>query len=239
MTIKTHENQFGLLCIEGADAAKFLQGQLTCNMDEVTLTQSCLGAHCNPQGRIISLFDIFFHDNKYYLLIPFSMIPIAMKGLKKYAVFFKTTLTDASDDNYLNEIIIPHKNKIEAGIPTIYPETSEKFLPHEINLQYLNGISFNKGCYTGQEIIARMHYRGHLKKHMYQFHVNTLTTPIPGSDIYNSNEACGIIVDSYQENENDFQLLIILNEADSHSPTLFLSLENKEPLNLMPLPYSF
>jgi tRNA-modifying protein YgfZ len=57
---------------------------------------------------------------------------------------------------------------ILAGIPAIYPETSESFVPQMINLHALNGISFNKGCYPGQEVVARMHYLGKLKRRMYR-----------------------------------------------------------------------
>ncbi len=239
-TIPSDSYQLGLLCIEGIAAAKFLQGQLTCNIEEVTLTDSRLGAHCNPQGRIISLFRLFLHENKYYLLMPVSMLQIAITALQKYAVFFKVTLSDASTDAYLNTISDghEHKNNIEAGVPTIYPQTSGKFLPHEINLQYLNGISFDKGCYTGQEIIARMHYRGQIKKHMYRMHVNTLITPIPGADIHDQTGPCGTIVDSYQEQENNFQLLVIANQATVASSNLFLTQDNKEPLTVLKLPYA-
>ena len=52
----------------------------------------------------------------------------------------------------------------EAGIPWIGHEQSEKFLPHYINLVNLNAIAFDKGCFVGQEVVARMHYRGHLDK---------------------------------------------------------------------------
>lgn len=56
--------------------------------------------------------------------------------------------------------------EIEAGIPTVYPETSDHFVPQMCNLDTLGGISFNKGCYTGQEIVARVHYRGAVKRRM-------------------------------------------------------------------------
>ncbi|MCK4707456.1 MAG: folate-binding protein YgfZ, partial [Gammaproteobacteria bacterium] len=60
--------------------------------------------------------------------------------------------------------------KIKAGIPTIYQQTVESFVPQMINLELINGVSFKKGCYTGQEIVARMHYLGKLKRRMYRIH---------------------------------------------------------------------
>ena len=56
--------------------------------------------------------------------------------------------------------------EIDAGIPTIYPETQDRFVAQMCDLDTLGGISFDKGCYTGQEIIARVHYRGAVKRHM-------------------------------------------------------------------------
>lgn len=254
----------GFIKISGNDAKKFLQGQLTCNVEAITTENSCMGAHCNPQGRIISLFYLFQFQQSYYLLMPLRMIPLAIKALKKYAVFFKTEISDASNEmlaagcenmetkqidmqhlvripltshssrfiiagetSAINKIIEKISEKmlleqwkqlnIRDKIPELYPETSEKFLPHEINLIQLNAISFDKGCYTGQEIIARMHYRGKLKSQLYQAEVSSLTPPQPGADIYTTHDtelkACGMVVDACQDVYNDkYHVLIIAND---------------------------
>ena len=91
-------SDLGLIKIQGNDAKKFLQGQLTCDLDSVTAGHSIMGAHCNQQGRVISLFYLFALANAYYLLMQRTMIPIAMAVLKKYAVFFKTEMMDVSQD---------------------------------------------------------------------------------------------------------------------------------------------
>src|SRR3990167_1134226 len=88
---------YGLLKVSGIDAKKLLQGQLTCHMDEITETEYRLAAHCNPQGRVISLFYVFMQQNAYYLLMPISMLDIALNALKKYAVFYKVELTNVSE----------------------------------------------------------------------------------------------------------------------------------------------
>lgn len=223
LTMHTQQSNddLGALQISGIDAKKFLQGQLTCNLEEVTESQSKLGAHCNPQGRIISLFHIYLHQESYYLLMPKSLIPIAQAALKKYAVFFKTELKDVSDT--INSIDLPIEKTwktqaIANGIPFIYPETSEKFLPHEINLPNLGGVSFNKGCYTGQEIIARMQYRGKLKTHLYRAKTSSEAPPIRGADIYSNNEVAGTIVDYCQLSYNEHELLVIATETASNQP---------------------
>jgi len=204
----------GLLKVSGNDAKKLLQGQLTCDVNDILPSQSRLGAHCNPQGRIISLFYLFNYQDDYYLQMPREMIAIALKALKKYAIFFKVELTDASDELSIIGSSCSHlPTFLENGVAMIYPETSGVFLPHEINLPQLNGVSFNKGCYTGQEIIARMHYRGKLKN---QLHVARCDEGIfiRGNDIYNEKRVAGKIVD-YVGNT----LLIVTHDA---SQPLFL-----------------
>lgn len=217
----------GLICVAGPDAKKLLQGQLTCDLEKVTEAQPQLSAHCNPQGRVISLFHLFLSQDHFYLQMPRELIPIAMKALKKYAVFFKVTLTDVSEQHPL---FTCEKN---ASAPTIYPETSEKFLPHELNLQNLNAISFNKGCYTGQEIIARMQYRGKLKTHLYQATVNSETTPERGADIYREKEPCGTLVDYDQIDSTTYHLLLITTEQHKNSGVLFLDPKQKNRLNFL------
>src|SRR5690349_5689035 len=149
-------SQHGLVKISGSDAKKLLQGQLTCNVDDVTTTNSCLGAHCNPQGRIMSLFRLFLYHDAYYLYLSKRLVPVALSALKKYAAFYKVELTDASDELGHIQSTIPLEPyaDLQKGIAALYPETSGKFLPHDLNLPELQAVSFTKGCFTGQEIIA-------------------------------------------------------------------------------------
>lgn len=263
----------GFIKIQGQDAKKFLQGQLTCDVDALTNSDSLLGAHCNHQGRIISLFYLFKWEEAYYLLLPKKIISIAISALKKYAVFFKVELTEShemvaigytdtpmkiskkhctislpastrsivvGEVNLLNEI---HENQlsleawnilnIKDGLPSIYPETSGKFLPHELSLEKLGGINFEKGCYTGQEIIARMHYRSKSKNHLYQAHTLNDTAPQPGADIYSGAESkpAGIIVATAQEEYNSYHVLIITNELN-HNSALFLNPDKTSRLSI-------
>jgi len=228
MSIQT---ELGLLKITGEHTKQFLQGQLTCDVNEVTASQSQLGAHCNPQGRIISFFRLFTKNGDYYLQMPRELIPIAMSALQKYAVFFKTILTDVSDDStYASDW---KKRDIEQGIPAIYPETSEKFLPHDLNLPQLNAVSFTKGCYTGQEIIARMQYRGKLKKHLYRATVHTTLPLKRGSDIYLEGKSCGNIVDFCEMDNNRYELLVIAQEEDIQTQSLTIDAEKKYFLEVL------
>ncbi len=197
-----------MLKITGPDASKFLQGQLTCDVTQLTEGKTQLAAHCNRQGRIISLFYIMLFEEAYLLMMPQALLSIAENALKKYAIFYKVKL----------EIISESKNKIESdpdrlksGIVMIYPETSEKFLPHELNLPQLNAVSFSKGCYTGQEIIARMHYRGKSKKKLVYVTFHRNTPPARGEQI-EINKKAAELVDVVNLNENNYAALVLQNE---------------------------
>ena len=77
---------------------------------------------------------------------------------------------------------------IRAGLPTVYTATVEAFVPQMVNLQLLDGVSFNKGCYVGQEVVARMQYLGTLKRRMYLAEVETQTVPQPGDELHCTRE---------------------------------------------------
>ncbi len=90
---------------------------------------------------------------------------------------------------------------ILSGIPNIYPETSELFLPQMINLELIDAVSFSKGCYPGQEIVARTHYLGKLKRRMYRFVSQQGSNSIePGTAVFmpdqDSGQPGGEVVDA-------------------------------------------
>lgn len=216
---------YGLLQVSGIDAQKFLQGQLTCNLNEISETESRLGAHCNPQGRVLFLFRLFRFQEAYYLVMPEETLATALQSLKKYARFFKLTLAGLSHDlpATLQEKAIDEWRYFDLGkgIPQVYPETSGLFLPQELRLHELQGLSFNKGCYTGQEIIARLHYKGKLKNKLYAAKLHTPARPSPGSAIYQldtASEPSGTIVDCRQLSYNLYQILVLTTENNRSHP---------------------
>lgn len=243
-------NTHGLLKVQGPDAKKFLQGQLTCNLDLLPHHAQTLAAHCNPQGRVISFFRLYHAEEAYYLCMQKSMLPIAFGQLKKYALFYKSTLSldDAvpiygsltqRDINLFHHpqqvnpeaLIAWQLAEINANIPTLYPETSALFLPHELNLPALNAVSFDKGCYTGQEIIARMHYRAKLKKSLHRVQIESHSMLSRGADIYyHQNERisiAGTLVDFCPMEDQKYVGLVVAEAAKLTNKPLFLA-DNKE-----------
>ena len=85
---------------------------------------------------------------------------------------------------------------VRSGVPHVYDETSEQFVPQMANVDLLGGVSFSKGCYPGQEIVARTHYLGKLKRRMYLF-ASEARALEPGAAVFSEKqtEPCGRIVD--------------------------------------------
>jgi tRNA-modifying protein YgfZ len=221
----------GLVKVSGPDAKKLLQGQLTCDVNALQPNESTLSALCNREGRVISLFRLFLYQDAYYLFMAKSMVPLTLSALKKYAVFYKTTLADASDElpHILQAIPLEKYADIHKGLPAIYPETSGKFLPHDINLPELNVISFDKGCYTGQEIIARMHYKAKRKKRLALATITTSQPLLPGMDVLTRKAQekvpAGVIVDVEEITKNHYNVLLIIEESITKDYPLFIEQE--------------
>jgi len=132
---------------------------------------------------------------------------------------------------------------IEAGIPVIYPQTREAFVPQMVNLQLVDGLSFRKGCYPGQEIVARMQYLGKLKRRMYRAHIDSKERPQPGDDVFPDREeaqSVGKLVSAAPHPDGGFAMLVVLQIANAAPDvTLHLGASDGPVLELEPLPYPF
>lgn len=161
----------GAIRFSGPDARTFLQGQLTQDVELVAAGQPLLAAHCTPQGRVIALMQLEADGDDLLARLPASMADTLIAKLRRFVLRAKVTMTNVSGEqprpaSNENELRL---NEIAAGLPQVYPETTEAFVPQMLNLDVLGGISFNKGCYTGQEIVARAHFRGQVKRRMQRF----------------------------------------------------------------------
>lgn len=295
--------QQGVLSIQGPDAVKFLQGQVTCDVRELANNQTRLGAQCNIKGRMLLCFRALQPQNEQLLLrFHKNLIANGLSSFGKYIVFSKAKLTDATKNyRYIgiagpkaHEIVtkvfgvIPNANdewqssngnliirinenrfecwlnpdeaeaiwkqiatyttkageslwsllNIQAGLGDISLDTFETFTPQAINFQLVNGINFRKGCYTGQEIVARLHYRGTLKRHMYRFEFTLQNNLLPaeGSELKNAaGKSIGEVVLAAQKSETRGELLASV--VDDERADIYLA-NNPQKLELLPLPYA-
>ena len=106
---------------------------------------------------------------------------------------------------------------ILAGLPNVYPQTSEAFVPQMLNLHAVNGISFRKGCYPGQEVVARMQYLGKLKRRMYRLDIDTTEPPAPATELFarGGKEPAGQIVDARLDPDGRCVALGVLKIAEA------------------------
>ncbi len=298
---------FGLIRVEGEDAEKFLQGQLTNDMRQVTETHSNLAGWCSPKGRMLANFRCFRRGEAYYLQTPMENLAPMLKRLGMYVLMSKVTLADVSDqlmrlgltggcaerllqDRFASipseanavaqqddlslirmpgtlprfELVGPVESltalwqaaeseavrmsddfwalqDIRAGVPVIYPATSEAFVPQMTNMQLVDGVSFTKGCYTGQEVVARMQYLGKLKRRMYLAHVVSDTPPKAGDELFSpgstSGQGSGKVVDA-RPADGGYDLLAVIETASAEADQVCLG-ESGPALQLQELPYPF
>ena len=133
--------------------------------------------------------------------------------------------------------------EIEAGVPTVYASTAEAFVPQMANLQLVGGVSFTKGCYTGQEIVARMQYLGKLKRRMYRAHLDADRPPAPGDELYApdsaSGQGTGKIVDAQPSPAGGYEVLAVVEISSVEQGDVRLGGENGPRLEFEALPYAF
>ena len=151
--------------------------------------------------------------------------------------------------NELNKKLTPTDSNhwkrldIHAGLPNIYSTTQESFVAQMVNLPLVNGVSFTKGCYPGQEVVARMHYLGKLKKRMYRIVIEGNSTPEPGENLYlgdNENtQSVGEIVDAQPNNTDGIDALAVVQVNAIEKGNIRLATQDGPTVSVAELPYSF
>jgi folate-binding protein YgfZ len=128
-----------------------------------------------------------------------------------------------------------HYEDVAAALPQVYRSTRELFLPQALNLDALGGIGFDKGCYVGQEVIARLHFRGTVKRRMRLFTTPGQSVPAePAAPVLRAGETVGKVVDAAAWSGNGALLAVCGIAVDEDG----LALEDGTPLAATPLPYS-
>jgi len=131
--------------------------------------------------------------------------------------------------------------EIQTGIPTITSPTQDRFVPQMLNLERVGGVSFQKGCYPGQEIVARTQHLGAIKRRTYLAHVDASATPSAGSELYSADlgeQASGTVVNAAPAPDGGFDLLAVIQVASAQSQPIHLGSPAGPILELRTLPYS-
>jgi len=129
---------------------------------------------------------------------------------------------------------------IQSGIPTIHSATADVFVPQMINLELIDALSFTKGCYPGQEIVARTQYLGTLKRRMVRAQVESDGVPQPGTALYtaHSEQRVGEVVDAQPAPHGGYQLLAVVQIASAAADEVRLQSQQGPVLRFMELPYN-
>jgi folate-binding protein YgfZ len=129
---------------------------------------------------------------------------------------------------------------IMAGIPVILPQTQEQFVPQMANLDLTGAVDFKKGCYPGQEIVARMQYLGKNKRRMYLAHVYAETAPQAGNELFSmemEGQACGMVVNAQASPNGGYDMLAVVQIASHDTFPVHLGALTGSRLEFKPLPY--
>ncbi|MBU0592400.1 MAG: folate-binding protein YgfZ [Gammaproteobacteria bacterium] len=131
--------------------------------------------------------------------------------------------------------------EIQAGIPMVTAGTQEQFVPQMANMELIGGVSFTKGCYPGQEIVARSQYLGKVKRRMYRAHLQSDVAPQPGDVLFGqgpSEQSGGMVVNAQPAPDGGFDLLAVILNASIESSAVHWKTPDGPVLELLDLPYT-
>ena len=282
--------QFELLRFHGRDARAFLQGQLTCDVDQVTRHQAQFGGYCTPKGRLLANFLLMSIPQGYLMYLPADVVVSVADRLRKFILrsdvkierehglralclagpaapallrqelsalpqsrlavelhargsvvrlpgdSFLVVATSAEMATFwetLSKRAVPagaecwNWLQIQAGVPWITAPTQDQFLPQMVGLDAIGGVSFDKGCYTGQEIVARTHYLGEVKRKLR--HGRTSGGVRAGDALLAAGGQCGTVLNmAVVPGEGSTLLAVVSEQADTPSTVQLSSGESVE-----------
>lgn len=173
---KDNAVRLALLRIHGPDATAFLQGQLSNDVEALEVGATQLAGYHSPQGRVIALLRLArVAPAEILAQLPQELAAPVAQRLHRYVLRSKLAI-DILDAPAIAAALPAGMTAtrsrladIAAGLPQVYAATSEHFVAQMLNLDCIDAVSFSKGCYTGQEVVARAHYRGRVKRRMQRF----------------------------------------------------------------------
>lgn len=272
-------SQYQLIEVAGADAEKYLQGQLTCDVAKLAIGSQTLTCHCDPKGKMSSLFRLYRQsETQFYLIIRRELLPEALVQLRKYAVFSKVVFTELdtaifgttsgeivadfcqhltvceiadSPSRYLlwGDMAVETNGEsklwdlldIQNGVPILHSVNQFELIPQASNLQQLEqAISFTKGCYIGQETVARAKYRGANKRAMFTLVSDQLPESFPAiaspieMQIGEHWKATGLILSCVADNQRMWLQVVMNKEIEPDAQFRVGEMR----LRLYPLPYA-
>ena len=276
--------------LSGPDRAKYLQGQVTCDVNALQPGQHTLGGHCDPKGKLWSDFRLLCLSDRLLMLTKPSVLARQLPELKKFAIFAKVEIGEfqgslaglagqGTDDWMAQHFALTGTGLVEggmavrveadrwllasasplalnlpvgdeglwwgleikAGLPHLEAVHQGEYIPQMLNLQALDGISFNKGCYMGQETVARAKYRGANNRALFVLS-GTAATQVASGDtleiqLGDNWRRSGLVLNAWQQ-QGQVWLTAVLPKDTEADARFRLKLEEGSSLGLQPLPYA-
>jgi hypothetical protein len=285
---------WALLRAHGADAAAFLQGQLTQDVIGLPMGEARLSGYCSAKGRLLASFVLWrMGAEEFGLLCSADLAAAVRKRLSMYVLRARCRVDDASDEwsvfglagaaaQRLTDgakpwsarqqgaqwlIALPAVEQVPrgllvqpaatqalslpaldahawsllevlSGVPRITTATAEQFVPQMVNFELVGGVHFQKGCYPGQEVVARSQYRGTIKRRMHLFATNGSAQP--GQEVFHSDDAAqpaGLVVNAAEMAGSGCRLLAEVKLASLEGGSLHLGSADGPLLQRLSLPY--
>ncbi|WP_233829971.1 CAF17-like 4Fe-4S cluster assembly/insertion protein YgfZ [Paraburkholderia sp. ZP32-5] len=303
--------QFGVIDVTGEDAASFLHGQLTNDVQHLDAAHARLAGYCSAKGRLLASFLSWRSGDTIRLLVSKDVQAAVQKRLSMFVLRAKAKLADASGQlavvglagdagdlrgalsgvfdalpdgvhvqvdgtagslirvpdalgrlRYLwigpkaqVDALLPSLDgklkrvsqavwdwlDIRAGEPRITQPVVEQFVPQMVNYDVLGAVNFRKGCYPGQEVVARSQYRGTIKRRTSLATVaGEIDTVRPGAELFHSDDPgqpCGMIVNAASAQDGGVDLLVEIKLAALEGGSVHLGAADGPALRFLPLPY--
>jgi tRNA-modifying protein YgfZ len=276
----TSLDDLAVLDARGPDVLRFLQGQVSHDMQLLAERGSLLAALSNAQGRVVAVLRLLHVAQDHVLIVlPAELAESVRQLLIKYILRAKVTITSGTaawrvygvtgpdagaaavtrlyvtmDAGGWRQLIVAPRTEplpeaepasreswrladIESGVPQVFGATSGSFVAQMLNLDLLDAISLTKGCYTGQEVIARAHYRGQVKRRMQRFCTDSQRELAPGERVQLRDGRVAQIVTAAASEGSGQQFLAVAAlaaAADASEPAPAAEGLDAQPL---PLPY--
>ena len=288
----------GVIRAEGEDAAVFLQGQLSNDVQLLPVGQARLAAFLSAKGRMQASFIVIKRSaSEFWLLTSRDVLPATLKRLSMFVLRAKVKLSDATDAVQLVGLAgdaVPAEARdlapwqtvmlgdasivrlfaasgdsrallaapagsalpasvgtspvldaaawqlslVQAGVPLITQPVVDAFVPQMVNFESVDGVSFKKGCYPGQEVVARSQFRGTLKRRMYRVALAEL--PAIGQEVFVASDAeqpVGTVVQTAASAQGGFEALVSM-QISAATDALHLGSSTGPALQVLALPYA-
>ena len=292
---------WGVIEATGEDSIRFLNSQLSNDLNQLSPTQARLAAFCSAKGRMQASFVAVQHSSGTVLLVcSQDLLAATLKRLSMFVMRAKTKLRDATADYTLYGLIgssaqahgepptapwrafadgeatavqlypanglsrqlwigaadAPAPSgpvlalsdwqcaEVLSGVATVSAPVVEAFVPQMLNYESVGGVSFKKGCYPGQEVVARSQFRGTLKRRAYVASLSApqgAPEPFAGQEVFSSqdpSQPCGLLVQAAHSTPGDWLAIVSMQTSAAEHGSLHLGAPDGSALHLLPLPYA-